>query len=311
MNSIKYIVNQHIKLAALVAMGLGLAACSVNNNDTSDEVTDADLEMAAQIMGESLSGQNGGVISSVYDATADISNEGMGYKSQAFKSSGTHPSVQNDSSGRGGESGWSYSYDPETGTHTIEFFRSVTRGAFGKSVEAKYQYIFRNPEGTFIQYPRINKDSVETEDFFGYRSGTVQSPRRNSTFNRTDTLYFGGLGDASDIVSLYGNHHGEGEFTSTRISDEQIKRTYVVDAEFIDIQIEKAAVLANDRLERGVTGTINYTIELTKTTGAGERSATIEGTIEMNGDGTALLRFKKHNRFFLVDLIDGDVEERS
>lgn len=309
MFSIKDKMIQPLKLAAMAAVVLSLAACSVTDTKTTtEEVTSQDLEMAAHIMGRSLSAQNGGLIASIYDATADINSEGLGYDTRALKNSGS-PEATQDSSGRGGEKGWSYSYDPETGTHTIIFYRNVYRGEYSKSVDVKYEYIFKDTEGKLIQHPRRNKDFIATEDFTGYVSGVIAAPKHNRTFTKADTLYFGGLEDGSPIVTLEGNHHGEGEMTRTRRNGNEISRTYLIDAEFVDVKLEKEAIITNDNLEAGVTGTILYSIVLTKTTDGSTHNVTIGGTIEMNGDGSALLRFKKHNRFFIIYLSEGDVKD--
>ncbi|MDX1670836.1 MAG: hypothetical protein R3211_00740 [Balneolaceae bacterium] len=291
----------------LLLTGMLSAACSVSESDLgSDELSDADLEAIGQVIGESVSGENDGLMASIYDATAEFTETGMDYTASSKYSDST-PDLQDDS-GRGSEKNWSYSYDPETGTHTIEFSRSVFRGEYSKGVDAKYEYIFKDLNGAFIARPKAERERIETLDFFGDRSGSIEAPNRSSAFSRTDTLYLVGISDSTEILGINGNHHGEGSHDGVRDNGDEVSGNYVLDAQFTDIEIDKALVTENGSLEEGVFGTITYQLEWEKVVNDNVVTKTVSGSLEMNGDGTALLRFNKFERVFLIHLREGDIE---
>jgi len=290
--------------AMLISFGLAGCSSSTDSTDELETVTEEDLEIAAEVVSESISDQTGGTMNSVFDAVSDVSESGISYSNTQSKSQ-----YSNEDAGRGRESNYSYSYDPETGTHTIDFLRSVTRGDFSKSVSAHLEYIFTDPEGTFIVQPRAHKDSIEAVDFKGTRSGEMSTIRGNSNFTRIDSLLLSGLHSSSAIFGFEGTHHGEGSRSGITRNEREFNRTYEVDIIFTDIQIDKAIVEANGDLTEGVTGSVSYTIVLTGSNGDQNREKTIEGTVEFLGDGTGLLRFERFAKVFRFSLSDGDVTE--
>jgi len=290
----------------LISFGLAGCSSSVNSADEFDTITEEDLEIAAQIVGESLSDENSGVMSSVYDAVSNVSSSGISYAPK-FKS----PDTDKERAGRGGESNFSYDYDPETGTHTIDFNRNVATPNFSKSVSAHLEYIFTDPEGIFIVQPKIHKDSIEAIDFKGEKKGETSSRRGSSEFTRIDSLIFTGLHESSAIFSFSGTHHGEGSRNGVLRDSTEVSSSYETDIEFVDVQIDKAIVEANGNLEEGVTGSVNYSVILSRTVGGEENEKVIEGEIVFEGDGTGLLRFKKFAKLFRLSLSDGEVSEES
>lgn len=290
------------KLGALsLTLMILFAACSAVNNDV-ESLTDEDIELATQIIGESVSSDNSGVMGSIYDAMSAVGQDGISYNDRRNKADDDH-------SGRGRESNYSYEYDPETGTHTLEYNRSVNRGEFSKSVSLLNTYVFKSPEGDFIARPRANADSIESIDFTGNKSGQLVSRKKNSNFSRADTFAIAGLHSTSSVVSIDGTHFGEGTATGMVRDSVEASREYTVNIEFLNVEIEKDSVEANGNLEQGVTGTLNYSIVINKTFGDESDENVIEGTIEMDGDGTALLRFKKIAKVVRFSLKDGSREE--
>ncbi|MFY0697930.1 MAG: hypothetical protein JXR11_08780 [Balneola sp.] len=293
-------------ISKLTLLGLSLlvtfAACSAVNNDV-DTLSDEDIELATQIIGESVSDENSGIMSSMYDAVSTVGDDGISYGND-------HRKVDPDGrSGRGRENNYSYSYDPDTGTHTLEYNRSVNHGEFSKNIALLNTYIFKSPEGDFIARPRANADSIESVDFTGNKSGSVNSRRGSSEFARADTFAIAGLHSTSSIVSIDGTHHGEGSASGFTRDSVEVSRDFTVDIEFLNVEIEKDSVEANGNLEQGVTGTLNYSIVLNKAFGDEADTQVIEGTIELTGDGTALLRFKKVAKVVRFSLKDGSTED--
>ena len=310
METLNKILNKHITFwtTCLIVGLLTFSGCSLSGIDSKNQdITQEDLEAASQIIGESLSDESSGVMSSLNDAVATFSNNGFENTSPAKSVAGS--TDDDDNTGRGSESNFSYNYDPETGTHTISFTRSVNRGEFSKSVTDTLKYIFTDNQGNFIAAPRQNRDRVETIDFKGFKEGNVNLPNRTSFFVRTDTFLIDGLSSASSILAIDGVHNGEGNFQGTRDNGNSIERNYQLEINFLNIEVDKAVVEANRSLEQGVTGSLNYEINIEKINNGSTSTKSIVGTVEFNGDGTALLRFEGFQKLFQINLDDGNVRD--
>lgn len=284
-------------LFAGLSLMLLFAACSDVNNEV-ESLTDDDIELATQILTESVSDESSGIVSSLYDAVSTVSTDEIHYKSHA-------KSNPDDRSGRGRERKFSHTYDSETGTHTLSFERNVVKDDFSKNISLLNTYIYKSPEGEFIVQPKANRDSIESVNFTGNKSGSVNSRFRNSSFARIDTFALAGLHGTSGTISIDGTHHGEGSATGMTTDSLQASRNFTVDIEFINVEMDKAIIDANGNLEEGITGTLTYKIVTNKSLGDENDENVIEGTIELDGDGTALLRFKKITKVIRFSLKDG------
>lgn len=290
---------------SLIALLILISGCSISGIDKQEEeITQEDLQAASRILGESLSDETSGVMGSLTDAITGISSDGF-VRTTSAKSM----SDDDENSGRGRESNFSYSYDPETGTHTLAFLRSITKPDFSKSVKDTLKYIFTDNNGSFIAAPRVNRDRIETIDFKGSREGMLNSPRRNSFFVRQDTFLIDGVSQASNLLLIDGVHNGEGNFRGTNGQGNTLERDYQLEINFLNVQIDKEVVRQNQSLEQGVTGTLTYEMVVEKTNNGSSSTKTLRGTIEMNGDGTALLRFERFQKLFQINLDDGDVHD--
>jgi hypothetical protein len=287
------------------------AGCTLSGIDktTNNEITDADLQAASQILGESLSDQNDGIMSSLNDAVTTISQNGF-VRTTAKNVSGSTMQGEDSNSGRGSETNITYNYDPETGTHTLTFNRNINHTDFTKSVSDTLKYIFTDINGDFISAPRQQRDRIETIDFKGNREGTIATPNKNSMFSRVDTFLIDGVSNATATLSIDGVHHGEGQMEIQKDNGDQLSRKYQVDINFLNIQIDKGAVQTNNSLEQGVTGTLSWEMVINKTNNGNSQVKTIRGTVEMNGDGSALLRFRDFEKLFRIRLNDGNVSDQ-
>lgn len=292
-----------LNLYTTILLILLFSGCSsVTSDDNENQITQEDLEIAAEVVGESLSDQNSGAMSSLYDALSTVDATGIRYRNHGS-------SKAKQEFGRGSETDYEYQYDPESGTHTIDFTRSVDRPNFSKSIEGHLEYIFADPEGTFVVFPRAHKDSVETVDYKGTREGESSGLRFESYFTRIDTFFLSGLHETNEFFRFNGTHLSEGTRIRKPAERPEFTTEYEVNFEFIDINIDKAIVEANGTLEEGVTGTVHYSLLFTGTNDNQNRDKDIEGTIEFMGDGTGLLRFKKFAKIFRLSLNDGEVTE--
>ena len=68
---------------------------------------------------------------------------------------------------------------------------------------------------------------------------------------------------------------------------------------------------SGEDLENEITGSLQYTMLLTRTVDGETSERTVEGTIELEGNGRALLRFNGLRQLYRINLTDGEVEDNS
>ncbi|MFN1833616.1 hypothetical protein AB2B38_000020 [Balneola sp. MJW-20] len=285
-----------------------ISACTlgdINTDVPNTQLTEQELNEAGQILGQAIANDNDGLFGSIGDAIANVSESGIGTDSGRLKSDDD----DDDYSGRGGERNYSYSYDPDTGIHTIQFNRTVTKPNFSKELNALLTYKFTDAEGGFIAAPRMNRDRIENIDYTSNRDGSVSSLYKNSEFIRIDTFSVTGVSDANPVLGIEGKHESSGDFNGVRKNGDTFEKNYVVEFEILDVQIEKDSVAANGNLSSGVTGTINYEMSFYKNRNGDSSTKTVSGTIEMDGDGSALLKFARFAKIFKVNLKSGFVTD--
>jgi hypothetical protein len=284
------------------------AGCDTVNPDA-EQLTDEELEMAAEIIGESLSESGGGLLSSLYDAVSDVDEEGIRYeRTESVNQSLMADRQRTESIRRGTESDYNANYNPETGEHTIAYRRGYQGELFSKTLHVHSVYIFTDIEGEFLEFPKRQQDQIETIDFKGTREGTASGPRRSSSFSRADTLFLDGVSSASTILTLEGTHHGSGEMSANlRTRNRPDSRSYEVQFKMSDIRVDKEIVRENGPLEDGITGFISYRLKMTQTVNGQTRERLTSGTVELTGDGNALLRFDKVQDFFRIALRNGEL----
>jgi hypothetical protein len=294
----------------LIALAAIISACSLGEvpDNINQELTAEEIEAATQIMGEALSDDNDGVFSSLDDALATVSTSNTGSDRRDKRDDDEDDDFPGQS-GQGGERNYQYDYDPATGTHTIQFDRSVNTQNFQKNVSAVLTYVFTELAGNFISAPRINKDRVENIDFTADKNGFTESRFRSSEFSRADTFSVTGISSATSTLTIDGIHFGNGTVNGVTREGDTFTKSFVNRIEFLDIQIDKDTVKQNGSLTEGVTGTLNYEMTIFNSTNGTGSSKDINGTIELDGDGTALLRFANINRLFRVNLRSGYVTD--
>ncbi|WP_221930348.1 hypothetical protein [Gracilimonas mengyeensis] len=313
----KTLTNHFFRLLVFVFTVTLAAGCTlgdVSENMDQDQLDAEEIEAASQIMGQALSDDNDGVFASLNDALTDISSSDFRanarFKSGPENGNGHHGNGNGHGhSGRGNENDYEYSYDPVTGIHSISFDRSIDTENFQKTVSAQMTYIFTDDSGEFIEQPRENYELVENIDFTSLKTGTMTSLYKESEFSRADTFAITGVSDATPVMTIDGKHYGNGFYSGVRGNGNTFERNYVNEINFLDIQIDKALVDENGSLQEGVTGVLNYEMTLYKNNNGDESTKNITGTIEMDGDGTALLRFKNFTKLFEVDLGTGFVSD--
>lgn len=299
------------------ALLLFWTGCNTLSPDGTD-LTDEEIEIAAQIVAESLADQSGGMLSSLYDALSTVDRDGISYGDGAATSFQFGPGAGNgpgnpgnpvNANGRGVEREFNAVYLPETGEHVIRFLRSFTNGRVTMTQTVSNTYIYQDSEGGFLEFPRRSRDQIATISFYGRRTMSQVGPVRQATSTRVDTLFVSGLLSTSASLNLDGVHHAEGVATvDLSRAERTVQRSFSNVFRMEDVRIDKATVRENGNLENGVTGLISYRLTMTRTNSNGEvEEKDIEGVIELEGDGTALLRFGSVENLFRIALSTGEV----
>ncbi len=278
--------------------------CSAVNNDV-ESLTDDDIAIAAEVIAESMSDDNSGVMNSLYDAVSTVDNSGISYGSQSHQKAGP----ENSRSGRGQERNFTYSYDSATGIHTTEYNRNVITDVFTKSVSVVNTHLFLTPENEFVEFPKVDYATIESVDYTSNRNGSSTAPNRTSEFARADSFFISGLHSSSSTLAIEGTHESTGSTSGTFKNGTEASRNFDINFELTNVSIVKDSLLIFGNLEQGVTGTITYSMNITRTLGEESDVKEISGEIELVGDGTALLKFKKIAKVIRFNLTNGTTEE--
>lgn len=285
-----------------------VTSCSLNLDlDEQDTITQQDVEAISQIIGESLSDENAGIIGSFYDAITDISSTGFVRSTEALAKSEGH----DDNTGRGSESEITYRYLSGTGEHELSFQRLVNTNGYMKQVVDTLRYIYTNQSGQFIADLSSVEGNTSSIEFTAARDGEIQAPFRASFFSRKDTFLIDGVEGSSSELIIDGVHKGEGYFQSITSADStRFERTYELEVNFLNIRINKSIIDQNISLEQGVSGALTYTL-IIRDPNDNNISRTIQGSLELVGDGTATLRFSNAPGLFQVNLDNGSINNVS
>lgn len=351
---------------SVIFMTAALSACENIQPHADEEMSTEELEIAAHMIGSSLSDMEGGLISSLYDAVSDIDEQGISYDrpwnrmewNDAAQSRDEHngdqdrrdernreddrnrdgdrdedhrghgdgnrydedrsrennngddrnPREREEERGRGTESHYEVYYNPETGEHVTKFIREFEGPNVSRSLKVRSIYIFSDANGDFLEFPRRQREQIETIDFKGTREGTTTGPVRFNRFYRFDQFVLRGVSPRSPVLQLMGSHQGNGEMNvKMERRDMAAERAFRVYFDFEDIRIDKEAVRENGNLEDGITGFITYRMHMSRTVNGEKNENTLSGVIELTGDGSALLRFDKLQQMFRIALVTGNV----
>jgi hypothetical protein len=291
---------QHLFKTAIIFMAVLFAgyACTdtvTNTNDT--ENTEEQFNAVKTIVSDALSDQSEGFMASLYDLTAKLGQNGLQYRNNRNNRPWTGPF-----------SNYGHTYDPETGIHTIKYRRGFIRNEVSKLLEVELQYLFLDAENGFIEFPVQDKELIETIGFNGVKSGHHTGPVRSAEFERTANWLLEGFGASSPFMTLAGNQSHTGSMTFEG-PENTASRVYSMNFNLVDITIDKPSGEGDD-LEFLVTGLIEYEIEVVTIRNGNEITRNHSGTIELNGDGTALLRVMGFPNVVRLYLATGETVNR-
>ena len=290
----------------IAVLSIGLWSCSSVTNNT-ELISDADLDMAAEIMGSSISDQESGLMNSVYDGLSNVSATGISYgKNQSF----LLKSDKEDRGGRGFEKSFSHSYDSTTGIHTLSFERSFEKGLFSGSISTLQELQYTDLEGNFIARPKLRRNDVNQIQLLSTKTGTHNNPRKSSEFTKIDSLHFSGLHSTQNRVLMDGAHQSFGSSEAVLRDSSTHARSYEVEVSFNNIVINKDTLSTYGKLENAVSGTLSYRMVMSKVINGVPEETIMEGTIDLEEGGTALMKFYNYDRIYRLGLKDGDIRER-
>ena len=268
--------------------------CSSVNNDV-ETLSNEDIDLATHIVTSSVADDESGIISGLYDAFSNVSEDGISYGNKKYNNGG-----------RGHEKNYIHSYDPETGIHNLSYSRSIDKESFSKSIEISQAIIYTDLDGTFIELPEEHKDSIEAISYVGLKVGSRDGESRSSSFTKTDNYNLSGVHANSAILSLDGTHVGSGSAQGITSDDEETSRTYDINISYENVTINKDTVEAYGSMEHAVSGTLTYSTTMVKTIDGVADEEIVEGTIDLNEDGTALMRFNKFPKVIRFALSNGE-----
>jgi len=268
-----------------------LYGCSLDPIQDQDQVlTTEEALLASQIIGESVSQDQFGILSNFGEAFAVPTPTGL-LPGTSVLSPVAFQHI----------TGYTYSYDVATGWHQVTFTKSSLIEAILTPVSHELRYRFRDSRGQIIANPEISAGQIHSVEFEADRSGDIATPTHTSRFTRSDLLFAEGLLADEPILRLEGFHRSRGSYQRNTLAS-----SYTLDADYLDIRINKDTVKVYNSFRRGVYGAMSYETVIRPDTTVGQ-AKTVNGTLVMEGDGSAILRLPDRAETLRVRVTDGQV----
>lgn len=283
-------------LALTLGVALSLSACD-SVDESSDELTPAEVADVTQIIAEAVAESSGGLFASAALATSTVTEDGL---------EATGSTVRGFADGRDPVcgSGATVNYDAETGTHRVFFGCAVDTEFAQRDYEANLFYQFRDADGGFVADPAADQGAVASVDFTGEADGTTFFARGGiqtaATFAQSGEWDIVGLD--TDAASFTVRQERSG--TTRRITgDAETARAYDLDIAGDDIRIA-AGPGGQGRSAVGQLD-VELTVEVTRRGRTQDRR--VEGTIDLGENGGAMLRLFGVETLYALSLGDGTV----
>lgn len=289
-----------------VALALVLSACD-SATTLSDDPAVAELaaDEAAEVVASALANTDGGLVASMDDMTAAVSHDALG-DSRIVQVGRDRQRDGDNRRHRACRGDHALTYDDVSGTHTVAYECSIQSLSFEKSLAATLNYQFRTADEQFIPRPWNNWNLVDSVAFDGAKSGSVKRTRGDasmeSSFEQNGSWALSRLaGDGAALLA--GSQSREG--TRTRVTARGTStKDFSVIMSSDNIEIRNS----DDGLTRSVTGTISYSAVVEIETPTKTETKTVEGTVELDGSGRALLRVFGLGKVYRISLHDGEQE---
>jgi hypothetical protein len=313
----KYILKYTTGLLYLAFIALIFNACSIGTNPNIKTPSEQEIQLASSVVSQTLASNSDGLMSSIYDLTGTVTPNGFIYDDEAntqLSEDSTNivtdnPDSNNGDNNRGNDSNFQISYNPETGVHLIEFQRDLNNKNLNKSLHLKLEYVYRDTLGIFIRFPLPS--ITESIDYKGLREGELQTKNKHSQFTRVDTLYFSGLQDKSNNLIINGSHYAKGEIQQTQGNGSEIDKKFRIHLNLINVTVNKDSLYHNSNLESAINGILNYDLTFHQVNDTSKVDSHLKGSINLTGNGYALLKFVNFSKRFLINLKSGDISENN
>ena len=143
--------------------------------------------------------------------------------------------------------------------------------------------------------------------FTGSREGYTRfegraGGERNSQFEREANWQATGI--TTGTASFEGTQDDQGVFKMTTPEGVTTERAYEANFRTENVTITRGG---GPDIESSVTGQLHYQIKMKKTRGGSSEEKEVEGTIELEGNGKALLRIMGLRQLYRIDLKSGEV----
>lgn len=292
-------------LAALLVAAGALSACDATLDAAApagpDDLTAAEVADATAIVAEALAEDDGGFVASARDLTASVSEAAMTDESALVRGAerDRRPPCRGD---------YGLSYDPDTGTHVVGYRCGFQNANIERRFSARLAYRYRDADGGFVPRPWRAWNTVDSVAFDGTRQGFVKHSRAGelvsqSTFEQTGAWTLSQIADNTTPALLAGRQSRTGT-RARRTDDGEASRSFTVQMASREIRIREA--------EAGLTyaaqGQIAYVLTLEVVRNGETQTRTVEGTIELDGNGRALMRVFGLGQVYRVSLADGHTE---
>ncbi len=292
-------MTSHFKLlvALLILSGIMLWGCEIDRYDQDrTPLTGDEALLAGQIIGESVSENRSGMLSIFPEAFAVPTESGL-TEGPSLLSAGSFRNLLD----------YTYEFDAASGEHRVTFSTLEDNELLQRSASHTLSYLFLDRNGDTLAYPDQQRQQIETVFYEASRNGSIQADARSSFYTRSDQLFMDGLSSTSDVLTLDGFHSGQGIFRLHPPDETPMEREYQLDINYLDIRIQKSVVQKNRNFRSGVNGALSYELTVRQTRNGAPESKIVNGTLELNGDGTALLKFREQFDTFRLRMDNGDV----
>ncbi len=281
----------------LLLSGVLFWSCEIDRFDRDQTpLTDDETLLTGQIVGESISENRSGMLSVFPEAFAIPTESGF-TQGPSLLSAGSFRNLGD----------YTYEFDSASGEHRVAFSTMKDQELLQSSASHTLIYRFLDRNGDTLAHPDQQRQQIETVFFDASRSGNIQTDGRSSFYTRSDQLFIDGLSSASDVLTLDGFHSGEGTFRLHPPGGTAIEREYQLDINYLDIRIQKEVVQNNRNFRSGVNGALSYESTVRQAHNGASESKIVNGTLELNGDGTALLKFREQFDTFRLRMDNGEV----
>lgn len=264
------------------------------NGSSSNLLTEADLQAATLIIGESLSANNSGVFLSVQDALAIISQSGFRPKQTAKNTLDTGYDQITD---------YNSSYNRETGVHTVTFRRVAENNL--KIENDTLLYVYRDSVNNFVNFPQEQQSLIRSINYSGIKQGTIQSNTNFTTFRRENDFAIAPISVGGSIFPIEGAHFGSGYTRHEQPDLQENDQYYELSFQFLNVSIFNEYGDRNQHTGFSLIGGLSWELKSWETPKKTTAKFSVNGTITLGDNDTALIRFNGSSTIQEIDINTG------